>query len=101
MFDEFDDSDDFTRYGKYVLPAIYALALLFAFYAWLSEYGRLIGVIGSIVLTLAAFAIYQWVNVWLNARWQERGPEADADKDAPITLNLSSSAPHNSDEDDE
>jgi hypothetical protein len=98
MFDEFDDSDDFKRYGKFVLPVIYALALLFAFYAWLSEYGRLIGVIGSVVLTLAAFAIYQWVNVWLNARRQERGPEDDG---APITLNLSSSGSRHSDTDDE
>jgi squalene cyclase len=95
MFEESDDSDDFTRYGKYVLPAIYALALLFAFYAWLSIYGRLIGVIGSVVLTLAAFAIYQWARVWLNARRQERGPEDDG---APITLNLSSSAPRDKDD---
>lgn len=98
MFDEFDDSDDFKRYGKFVLPVIYALTLLFAFYAWLSEYGRLIGVIGSIVLTLAAFAIYQWVSVWLNARRQARGPEDDG---TPITMNLSSSAPGNSDKDNE
>jgi hypothetical protein len=98
MFDEFDDADDFKRYGKFVLPVIYALALLFAFYAWLSVYGRLIGVIGSIVLTLAAFAIYQWARVWLNARRQERGPEDDG---APITLNLSSSGSRRSDTDDE
>jgi hypothetical protein len=95
MFDEFDDADDFKRYGKFVLPVIYALALLLAFYAWLSEYGRLIGVIGSVVLTLAAFAIYQWIKVWLNARRQERGPEDDG---APITLNLSSSAPRDKDD---
>jgi len=98
MFDQMDDSDDFTRYGKFVLPVIYALALLFAFYAWLSQYGRLIGVIGSVVLTLAAFAIYQWVNVWVNARRQARGPEDDG---APISLNLSSTGSPQSDTDDE
>ena len=94
-YDE-DKSDDI--HARIVAGAIYALALLIAFYFWLSRYGRLIGVLGSLVLTLAAFAAYQWIRVWLNVRRQERGP---ADDGSPIMLNLKASDSNRSDDEGE
>ena len=96
MFDEInrpdhtEDEDENDPHWKIVKAALFAMALLAVGYVMLSRWGRLVGVIGGVVLTLAAFAAYQWVSVWLNARKQERGPEAD-DDGAPITLNLRSS----------
>jgi len=96
--DHTEDEDENDPHWKIVKLALIAIALLGVSYVLLSRWGRLVAVIGSVVMTLAAFAIYQWVNVWLNARRQERGPEDDG---APITLNLSSSGSRHSDTDDE
>jgi hypothetical protein len=94
-YDE-DKSDDI--HARIVEGAVYGLVLLIALYFWLRQYGWLVGVLGSLVLTLAAFAAYQWIRVWLNVRRQERGP---ADDGSPITLNLKASDSSRTDADDE
>lgn len=98
MFEQGDDSDDFKRYAKYVLPVIFGLAVFFNLYIWLKQFGWLIGVLGSAFLTLAAFAVLPWVKAWLYERRQERGPEDDGE---PISLNLNSSGSRQPDTNDE
>ena len=85
-------------YSRIVEGAVYSIVLLIALYFWLRQYGWLVGVLGSITITLAAFAAYQWIRVWLNVRRQERGP---ADDGSPITLNIRPSKSEDSDRDDE
>jgi hypothetical protein len=103
MFDEYNQRDEEEEdekpdpHWQIVQVALYAAAMLAAGYVVLSRYGWWIAAIGSIVLTLAAFAAYQWIKVWLNIRRQERGPEDDG---SPISLNLSSPAASRSESDD-
>ncbi|MFL6276572.1 MAG: hypothetical protein ACJ74G_15390 [Blastocatellia bacterium] len=102
MFDEYNPRDEEEeekpdQHWQIVQVALYAAAMLAASYVALSGFGWWVAAIGSIVLTLAAFAAYQWVKVWLNARRQERGPEDDG---SPISLNLSSPAASRSESDD-
>jgi hypothetical protein len=104
MFDELDgpdhsdDADPPDKHWKIVEQALVAIGLLIITYILLRPFGWFTGLIASVVVTLAAFAIYQWVRVWRNARRQERGPEDDG---APVTLNLSSSGSRPADADDE
>jgi hypothetical protein len=105
MFDEYnqrneeeEEDEKPDQHWQIVQMALYAVAMLAAGYVVLSRYGWWVAAIGSIVLTLAAFAAYQWVKVWLNVRRQERGPEDDG---SPISLNLSSPAASRSESDDQ
>ena len=92
---EVDDSDD--PHWKIVKAALFAIALLGVSYVALKPLGRVIGIVGSLAITLAAFAAYQWIKVWLNTRRQQRGPEDDG---APITLNIRPSKPQDLDADE-
>ncbi len=103
MFDEYNQRDEeedeqLDQHWQIVYVTLYGAGMLIAGYIVLSRYGWWIAAIGSIFLTLAAFAAYQWGKVWLNMRRQERGPEDDG---APIALNLSSPAASRSESDDE
>jgi len=104
MFDEYnqrneeeDEDEKPDPHWQIVYVALYAAAMLAAGYVVLSRYGWWIAAIGSIVLTLAVFAAYFWIKVWLNVRRQERGPEDDG---SPISLNLSSPAVSRAEPDD-
>jgi hypothetical protein len=92
---EVDDSDD--PHWRIVKVVLFAIALLGASYVLMKPLGRVTSIIGSLAITLAAFAVYQWVKVWLNMRRQQRGPEDDG---APITLKIRPSKPQASDADE-